>query len=334
MKRKFCAGLVITMLVMTGCASTPGDGESISGFSVESLEDVDGEPTSEDTTGTDSGSEPVSEISDAKNQKDDATTEASDSEYLGFTDSGIDFSHDYESEIKAEVNALPDSSGSIQEELAAVEEIYNRYVEQTKDVWAQQEMNFVASWYYTIWDTELNSIWSRISADEDLKNKLLPDQRIWNNNKSDVVIMFIGPEEEGGSMYPMLESGVLRRLTRDRCYILGKELASKKGESFTLPEKDLFGAYFDMMGTDEIYSSLKIDSTMENDNYAEISIHRLGTVEGEVTETGNGALSFVSYDGTTKGTITYGWDGATFEVTESSDGHFEVGENYIFSSVY
>ena len=49
----------------------------------------------------------------------------------------------------------------------------------------------------------------------------------------------------------------------------------------------------------------------------------------------HGSLSFVSFDDAVKGTITYGWDGAAFEVTEAGDGAVvSAGETFEFPFVF
>ena len=45
----------------------------------------------------------------------------------------------------------------------------------------QIEMNLSSRWFFDIWDTELNNLWSRFSdlADPQTKEKILAEQRNW-----------------------------------------------------------------------------------------------------------------------------------------------------------
>ena len=59
---------------------------------------------------------------------------------------------------------------------------------------------------------------------------------------------------------------------------------------------------------------------------------QLGGIEGSFIDNGNGNLDFTSDDGSIKGTIQInGWDGATFEVTETIGAvPFSVGDKFEF----
>ena len=61
---------------------------------------------------------------------------------------------------------------------------------------------------------------------------------------------------------------------------------------------------------------------------AVISIYRQGELKGSFVDNGNGELEFSSEDGSVKGIIQInGWDGASFEVTETSNPDaFPVGQ--------
>ena len=55
-------------------------------------------------------------------------------------------------------------------------------------------------------------------------------------------------------------------------------------------------------------------------------------MEGNFTEKGNDELEFTSIDGDIKGTIRLdGWNGASFEVTESSNDLLSVGAKFEFN---
>ena len=95
----------------------------------------------------------------------------------------------------------------------------------------------------------------------------------------------------------------------------------------------LNGLFVDNQGTDAVYSSLITQQSWEGEDEAIISVYRLGEIEGSFIDNGNGNLDFTSDDGSIKGTIQInGWNGATFEVTETiGAAPFSVGEKFEFS---
>ena len=102
-----------------------------------------------------------------------------------------------------------------------------------------------------------------------------------------------------------------------------------------MPPRSMYGTYVDNQGTGEVYSSLITRTGMELDNEALISIFRLGGTEGTFKEIGNGEYEFVSYSENVKGIIKMnGWKGASFEVTESVDSPFTVGEKFEFDFAF
>lgn len=98
----------------------------------------------------------------------------------------------------------------------------------------------------------------------------------------------------------------------------------------------LNGLFVDNQGTDAVYSSLITQQSWEGENEAIISVYRLGEIEGSFSDNGNGNLDFTSDDGSIKGTIQVnGWNGATFEVTETIGAvPFSVGEKFEFSFAF
>ena len=91
----------------------------------------------------------------------------------------IDFSYDYTEDIGADVNIVVSNSSSLQEELTAIDKITEKYTKLSEAALTQGEMNVASEWFYTIWDTELNSLWSRFSdsADQDTKERVLEELR-------------------------------------------------------------------------------------------------------------------------------------------------------------
>lgn len=134
-------------------------------------------------------------------------------------------------------------------------------------------------------------------------------------------------------MYPLLQDSYLEEITKNRAYVLARELAKIKGEDFAMPEVSAkYGTFVDNQGTGDIYSSLITRQNWKDEDEAVISIYRQGETEGSFVDHGNGELFFTSKDGSVKGTIKIdGWDGASFKVTEiSGDSPFAVGEEFEF----
>lgn len=249
----------------------------------------------------------------------------------------VDFTYDYSEDIKADIDYVVSNSTSLQKELENVETVIQKYNLLAEEAQSQGEMNVSSKWFYVIWDTELNNLWSRFSnsADQQTKENILTDQRNWIDMKEAAVYESIGSSEENGSMYPLLANSFLEDITRNRAYVLANELAKIKGESFIMPEKSAkYGLFVDNLGTGSIYSSLITRQGVSGDDEAVISIHRLGEIEGVFVDNGNGELSFTSNDADTrivKGIIKInGWNGASFTVTEAPEGFISVGEEFDF----
>ncbi len=252
------------------------------------------------------------------------------------TSKEYDYFNDYDKEISTEVNIVVDAATSLQDELNKVKKIAEIYSEASSKANNQSEINSSSIWTYTVWDKELNCLWKRISnkADKNTKKLLLDSQRNWIAMKENIVLENIGGKEDSGSIYPLQKNNLLADITCNRCYILARELAKIKNENFTMPERSLYGTYVDNQGTNSIYSSLITRKNIENDNEAKISIYRLGQTEGTFTNNNDGTLSYTSYEENIKGIIKLdGWNKATFEVTESKDSPFNVGESFTFDFV-
>lgn len=130
------------------------------------------------------------------------------------------------------------ASTSLQEELEQVEakdeEISNT---DTSDM-TQFEMNCLAGDRYSLWDGELNSIWSRLSEklSGSEKEKLVNEQKEWivqKDRNRDVA----GIENGGGSLAPLLMNDYAADMTRVRVYYLAQMLADLQGESFEISDE-------------------------------------------------------------------------------------------------
>ena len=251
----------------------------------------------------------------------------------------IDFSYDYTEDIGADVNIVVSNSSSLQEELTAIDKITEKYTKLSEAALTQGEMNVASEWFYTIWDTELNSLWSRFSdsADQDTKERVLEEQRNWIAMKEEITSLSLGEPMENGSMYPLLVNSLWEENTKNRAYVIANELAKVEGEIFSMPEiSEKYGIFVDNLGTGSVYSSLITREGWEGDDEAIISVFRQGEIEGTFIDNGNGNLTFTSDDGSIKGIIKIeGWVGASFEVTETIGAcPFSVGEKFEFPFVF
>ncbi|MBE5921597.1 MAG: DUF1311 domain-containing protein [Lachnospiraceae bacterium] len=247
----------------------------------------------------------------------------------------IDFTYDYTEDIKADVNCVVSNSSYLQEELKNIDKIIQKYSLLSESALTQEEMNVASQWFYVIWDTELNNLWSRFSdlAAQDTKEKVLEEQRNWIAMKDEVTLMSLGTQEENGSMYPLLVNSLWEEKTKNRAYFIANELAKIEGESFVMPEiSTKYGLFVDNQGTGNVYSLLITRQDWEGEDKAIISIYKQGKIEGTFIDNGNGELDFASDDGSIKGIIKInGWDGATFEITETIGAvPFSVGDKVDF----
>ena len=324
-KRNFLMILILVSGLLVGCSDEGKDSSESNDFTIEnnSSQSIE-QPSSEnmEQPSSESSELPSSEI--AENYDVDLNDEIK-----------IDYNYDYSADIKADVDYVVSGSANLQTELENIEKIIQKYTPLATSAQTQLEMNLSSKWFLVIWDTELNSLWSRFSdsADQQTKDALLAQQRNWIAMKEEVTLLSLGPREENGSMYPLLQNSFLEEITKNRAYVLANELAKITGESFVLPERsEKYGLYVDNQGTGIVYSSLLTRQGWEGDEEAIISIYRQGTLEGTFVDNGNGELAFTSDDGSVKGMIKIGgWDGASFQVTEiSGESPFSVGEAFQF----
>lgn len=251
----------------------------------------------------------------------------------------IDFTYDYTEDIKADVASVVSNASSLQEELENINTITQKYTLLAESALTQGEMNVASQWLYVIWDTELNNLWSRYSslADQDAKGMVLEEQRNWIAMKEEVTLILLGSQEENGSMYPMLVNSLWEEKTKNRAYFIANKLAQIKGETFAMPEVSTkYGLFVDNQGTGAVCSSLLTQQSWEGEDEAIISVYRLCEIEGRFIDNGNGNLDFTSDDGSIKGTIQInGWDGATFEVTETIGAvPVSVGDKFEFPCAF
>ena len=333
MKRKVIVCIVILgLLGMAGCGKAGQVIKESENVPVQTESDTTESPESKTPDSSDSVSDTIVE-----EQADSAGRENNDIELNDKLE--MDFTYDYSEDIKADVDHVVSGSASLQEELENIEKVIQKYTPLAEAAQTQGEMNVSSKWFFVIWDTELNNLWSRFSnsADQQTKEIILAEQRNWINMKEEVTLMSIGSSEENGSIYPLLMNSFQEEITRNRAYVLANELAKIKGESFVMPDKSSkYGLFVDNQGTGSVYSSLIAWQGLSGDDEAIISIYRLGEIEGTFVDNGNGELAFISYDESVKGIIKInGWDGASFTVTETSgESVFSVGEEVTFPFVF
>ena len=338
-KRIYLLTLILMAGLCTGCGKEGTESnegtEIIEGTEInEGTENIEGTESNDlRMEGESSQAEESSSLESSENQDNQDNQENQDMELNDQLK--IDFTYDYSEDIKADVDDVVSGSASLQKELENMEQIIQKYTPLAEAAQTQSEMNLSSKWFFVIWDTELNSIWSRFSdsADQETKEKFLEEQRNWVAMKEEVTLLSLGSREENGSMFPLLQNSFLEEITKNRTYVLASELAKLKGESFAMPEKSAkYGLFVDNQGTGSVYSSLNTRQGWEGEDEASISIYRQGGAEGTFVDNGNGELIFTSDDGSIKGTIKLnGWDGASFKVTETAgESAFAVGEEFEF----
>lgn len=247
----------------------------------------------------------------------------------------VDFTHDYSEEIKADIEDVVSKSESLQKELEQIDTIIQKFTPLAEKAETQGEMNASSRWFYVIWDTELNNLWSRFMnlADQKTKESVLAEQRNWVAMKEEATLLSIGSSEENGSIYPLLQNSFLEEITKNRACVLASKLAGIKGEDFMLPDRsNKYGLFVDNQGTGNVYSALVTREGLNGENEAVISVYRTGETRGTFTDHGNGELAFASDDGNVRGIIYIdGWKGASFHVTEvTGNSAFTVGEELEF----
>ncbi len=324
MKNKLILAMMavaVSATLVTGCGAAAGTG-SQQETSVEASADAGEAQESADDVQEEAAADVAASQAQSAEKEGTAaadTANASSQEAAGNAD--VDFTKDHEDDIRKEVEDAVASSASLQEEMENIEKISQKYQSMADAAQTQDEMNTSSAWIFKIWDTELNNLWSRFSdqADQQTKDEVLEEQENWISMKEEITLESIGHSEDHGSVYPTMYNNFQADITRNRVYILAGDLAKVKGESFTLPEHPAMqGVFADNEGTGSVYSSLCIGYGDEGDE-AVVSVYRQGETDGTVVEKGNGELEYTSDDGNIKGIIRInGWDGASFEVTESN----------------
>lgn len=246
----------------------------------------------------------------------------------------VDFTHDYSEEIRADVDRAASDAETFQQELENVERLSQRYAPLAETAQTQGEMNVASMWLFTIWDTELDTLWDRAA---DQQTEALAERESWTAMREEAALLSVGSSEENGSMYPLLRNSFLEEAARDRAYLLAAGLAEEQSQSFDLPERsEKYGLFAGGQGTGGMDRYLITRQGWEGADEAAISFPGRDELNGTFADGGNGELAFTADDGSVKGVIRIdGWDGARFEVTEAADGSpFSAGETAEFPIVF
>ena len=299
-KRVYLAIFALTFGLCSGCGNKEADSD-ISG--TEDTVFQTEEPLELSGTGnidlSEENKDSGGENADSSEENNGSSEEDTDIESTDTQE--IDFTRDYSEDIKKDVDDVVSASASLQEEL---ENIHT-----------------------------LSELYEAIAQTAQTQEDVLAEQRNWNSMKEEVAQESLGSSEENGSMYSLLVNFFQEEITKNRAYVLANELAKVKGEAFEMPERSTkYGVFVDNQGTGSVYSLLCTQQGVNGSDEAVISIYRQGELKGSFVDNGNGELEFSSEDGSVKGIIQInGWDGASFEVTETSNPDtFPVGQKTEF----
>lgn len=246
----------------------------------------------------------------------------------------FDTINDSESETTVDSNETNEMNSELEydlnAELAEVEAQSEEFKNKLQDDITQMELNQTASNWYTLWDDELNSLWSRISdtVDVDAKSTILAEQRTWITDK-EAAVAEAGADYEGGSMQDLIEYKKAAKLTRARCYVLAAYLGEAIGQTVEPFKIDYAGRYVDTQGTMESYSNLYITEESDGTYTIEVDIYRLVALEG-TAKLERGILKFIDEAKEIRADIIVNDESATFTVTESKRDNIKSGDIFDF----
>ena len=252
--------------------------------------------------------------------------------------SKFDFFRDHSFEIKEEVQDARAEAVTMQNEIDRVTKIAKKYSEYTSMAVTEEEKQIASGLARSVWECELNTLCARAAGISDAKKeKLLNDQKNWSILKDEVVSNYISEGKDGKEADKQLASEYLETVTKNRCIILAKAIAdSREDEEFEMPERSVYGTFADSQDNADMLSSFLITRKADDGtNVALISIHQMALLEGTFKDKGNGELEFIGNRNNIKGTIKLdGWEGATLEITNSSDEIYNVGLHYTFDLAF
>ncbi|MBE5869999.1 MAG: DUF1311 domain-containing protein [Lachnospiraceae bacterium] len=327
MKKKCLLAVLMMAVMMTGCTAARSTGNADDAVTEQK---ADGEAQDEEAV----EAENVEVNETPENADESLKSETSDPEEVSDPEEAKEAgaSDGQTDEVMKAVEAAA-KAGSLQEELSGIEEAEASYAAQMRSAQTQVEMTEMSQKPELLWDTELNSLWSR--AQETLEESeleiLTKEQKVWPSIKDKMAEEAVKDFKEG-SIYGQLLFGELTAITRTRAYVLAQELAQAKGETFELPERNECGKYVNLEDTEEVKDFLIVTESMESGYTGMVSVEGIGKLEGSVVKNGE-ELMFTSYDEVVKAKIAADWSGAVFEVLEAKEGPFTNGEIYEFPVV-
>ena len=98
----------------------------------------------------------------------------------------VDFTHDYSEEIRADVDRAASDAETFQQELENVERLSRRYAPLAETAQTQGEMNVASMWLFTIWDTELDTLWDRAA---DQQTEALAERESWTAMREEAALL-------------------------------------------------------------------------------------------------------------------------------------------------
>ncbi len=266
---------------------------------------------------------PAQDTANAGTDEADGTDEASSTE----------LAEDYSAQIKSEIEGAV--SDSLSDELASVNEIYNKYDELRMNAPDQAAMNWLSQWGTLVWKEESLSLLSRLQEkDPDNYPSIFTEYQNWEKYVPSMAekMSYLYVD---GSIYSSVYAYNEAMRYKENAYSLASTLADIIGDvTFSFPDNTPCGYYGDYAGD----SYLIITEGMEGGSY-DVLVHiddskelrGYGTIEDG---SDSDDILFTSEDGTVKGSISHFSLDATLSVTESDGSVVNAGESYSFTFKY
>lgn len=314
MKRKLFLAVMAAAIIFTACGKKPADKEAVK--ETETTTQTEVEETSDKTD---------SEESDTKTDDENTSTENTVEKNSDETDDTATTDVE-EKAIKSSLTDIQSSSSSLQKELDNVAKFAKSYESYNEKDVSQTEYDFLSALPVVLWKEESEALWNRYEEKATTDEK--ESYKRWTNSKNTVIEEQL-KDYQNGSIYGMLFNNTDALFYKHRAYFVASLLANKKGETFTLPERELYGSYTDKNGE----SMLLIQPAMESGYEAFLRLNEDTAFKGTVEKSG-GDYFFTSEDGKLSGSLSLQWFGAAFTVSESKTNAFHEGEVYEFPIVY
>ena len=321
MKKKFVVAALAAVLVMGGCGKEAAPSQD------SQLFEETGDAPQEEADSSETGDK--AEHEDNTETETNTETEETSDEYAAYAE-------DYTETIKSEIAEITTGSGSLTDELASVNELYDKYDELRMNAPDQTAMNIVCQWGTVVWQEEVKSLLERIEeSDPENYKDILTEYENWESYVPDMADK-MSYEYVDGSIYPTIHSYNTAMRYKNEAYGLASVLSEFTGEvTFTIPESSYVGYYGDYAGN----NYLIINEGMESGSYS-ILVHFDDSKElmgwGSTYEYPDGTevILFNSDDETVKATIETSALGADFYVSETDGSVVEPEMVYSFTFKY